>query len=233
MWRYYIIDDEQDAVDALKAMLEKKFSDQVVCCGWNIKALSAIEEVIDLKPDILFLDVEMPEMSGLELLKKLPSQSFQVIFTTAHERYALPAIKAAAADYLLKPLSVQDMREALERCEKAILKKQPAMRTISINTGKQLLLLPSADIIRVEGNNNYSDFYFTNRPKLTVPKTLKDFEEQLKGHGFFRIHQSHLINLDHVFSVQTGTDKVLMKNNDLVEISRRKKAEFLQQVRDR
>ena len=106
MWRFYITDDEQDAIDALLAMLQKKFGDRVTCCGSSNKASQAVKEIIELRPDILFLDVEMPEMTGLELLKQIPSKSFQVIFTTAHERYALPAIKAAAADYLLKPVSV-------------------------------------------------------------------------------------------------------------------------------
>ncbi|RYD74578.1 MAG: response regulator transcription factor [Sphingobacteriales bacterium] len=234
MWKYYIVDDEQDAIDALDAMLQKKFTERVTFSGSNNKASRAIEEIIALQPDIVFLDVEMPEMTGLELLKQIPSKNFQVIFTTAHERYALPAIKAAAADYLLKPLSIQDMEAALDRCDKALAKTNPSIpAALTINTGNQLIVLQTADIIRIEGNNNYSDFYCINRPKFTVSKTLKEFEKQLMFNGFFRIHQSHLINLAHVSSVLHGADKVLLNNNHSVEISRRKKQEFLQQLRSR
>ena len=232
MWRYFIVDDEQDAIDALLAMLQKKFGDRVVCCGSENKASRAMQAIISLKPDILFLDVEMPEMSGLELLQLIPAKTFQVIFTTAHERYALPAIKAAAADYLLKPISVADMQLALDRCETALQQRtqlQPS--AISVNTGNQLLLLPTDDIIRIEGNNNYSDFYCFSRPKLTVSKTLKEFEKQLIHAGFYRVHQSHLINLKHITSVIPGSDKVMMKNNHVVEISRRKKQDFLQKIK--
>src|SRR5438552_3581821 len=102
MLNCYIIDDEQNAVDALTAMLNKKFAQQVKICGSNTRASVAIDEIENLHPDIVFLDVEMPEMTGLELLKHFPERSFYVIFTTAHEKYALPALKAAATDYLVK-----------------------------------------------------------------------------------------------------------------------------------
>ena len=231
MWRFYITDDEQDAIDALLAMLQKKFGDRVTCCGSSIKASQAVKEIIELRPDILFLDVEMPEMTGLELLKQIPSKSFQVIFTTAHERYALPAIKAAAADYLLKPVSVADMQLALDRCDAVLKQQEQKQATITVNTGNQLLLLSTDDIIRIEGNNNYSDFYCFSRPKLTVSKTLKEFEKQLGAAGFYRVHQSHLVNLKHIIGVMQGSDKVLLKNEHVVEISRRKKQEFLQKIK--
>ena len=235
MLTYYIVDDEQHAVDALKAMLQKKFGNQVKNVGNNIKASRAIEEIEQANPDILFLDVEMPEMNGLDLLKHFPARKFQVIFTTAHEKYALPALKAAAADYLVKPLSPQDVYEALKKCEDR--KKQelavpnPGDTKISIMSGQQLLLVSPADIIRVEGNNNYSHFFFINRPKVIVSKTLKEFEEQLQPYGFFRLHQSHLINLFYIVSVKIGEDIVLMEQGHEVEISRRKKAAFLQVIK--
>src|SRR5687767_13528775 len=116
MLRCYIIDDEQHAVDALVAMLGKKFSGQVEIAGTSTKASIAIDEIEELKPDLLFLDVEMPEMNGLELLKHFPERKFRVIFTTAHEKYALPALKAAATDYLVKPLSPQDVFDAIQKC---------------------------------------------------------------------------------------------------------------------
>jgi len=232
----YIIDDEQNAVDALAAMLKKKFAQQVKIAGSNTRASVAIEEIEDLQPDIVFLDVEMPEMTGLALLKHFPERNFHVIFTTAHEKYALPALKAAATDYLVKPLSPQDVYDALQKClDKKATKEtanQAASNKISLATAHELLLINIEDIIRVEASNNYSHFYFINHPKVIVSKTLKEFEEQLTRHNFFRVHQSHLINLKHVEAVQSNDgDHVLLIQGHKVELSRRKKAEFLQKLR--
>lgn len=232
----YILDDEQNAVDALTAMLNKKFALQVKLCGSTTRASVAIDEIEQLQPDIVFLDVEMPEMTGLELLKHFPERSFHVIFTTAHEKYALPALKAAATDYLVKPLSPQDVYDAIQKClDKKAAKDnthQATANKISLATAHELLLINIEDIIRIEANNNYSHFYFVNRPKVIVSKTLKEFEEQLAAHNFFRVHQSHLVNLAFVEAVQSGDgDHVLLKQGHKVEISRRKKAEFLQKLR--
>src|SRR5688500_10947407 len=235
MLKCYIIDDEQHAVDALVAMLRKKFSQQVEIAGSTIKASAAIEEIEDLQPDVVFLDVEMPEMNGLDLLKHFPDRKFHLIFTTAHEKYALPALKAAATDYLVKPLSPQDVFDALQKCMQRNVpdeSKSQAGHRITLPTSNEILLINTDDIIRIEASNNYSHFYFTNRPKLIISKTLKDFEDQLVNYNFFRIHQSHLINLLHVASVQTlDGGYVVMKQGDKVEISRRRKAEFMQKLK--
>ncbi len=232
----YILDDEQNAVDGLKAMLQKKFTDQIKVCGSHIKASVAIEEIETLKPDILFIDVEMPEMNGLELLKHFPERNFEVIFTTAHEKYALPALKAAATDYLVKPLSPQDVFEALQKCK--VRRKNTSgiagltSPKITLASSNEILLVNISDIIRVEANNNYSHFHFTNRSKLIVSKTLKEFDEQLTPHNFFRVHQSHLVNLNFVEAYQNNNgDYALLKNGHKVEISRRKKSEFLQTIK--
>ncbi|MEO6254672.1 MAG: LytTR family DNA-binding domain-containing protein [Ferruginibacter sp.] len=236
MLKCYIIDDEQNAVDALAAMLNKKFVQQVRVCGSNIKASIAIEEIEELQPDVVFLDVEMPEMNGLELLKHFPQRNFHVIFTTAHEKYALQALKAAATDYLVKPLSPQDVYDALKKClDKGAtkdLQNQPGVHKISLASSNELLFVNTDDIIRVEAQNNYSHFYFVNRPKIIVSKTLKEFDDQLTPHNFYRVHQSHLINLNYVEAVQSSDgDYVLLQQGHKVEISRRKKPEFLQRIK--
>lgn len=233
MLKCYILDDEQNAVDALAAMLKKKFAGQAEVCGSHIKASAAIDEIEELQPDVLFLDVEMPEMTGLDVLKHFPARKFQVIFTTAHEKYALPAIKAEAADYLVKPLSPQDVFDAIQKCMNkktgAASANNSAPGRITITTSQELLLINTDDIIRIEASNNYSHFYFTNRPKVIVSKTLKEFNDQLADMNFFRVHQSHLINLKHVVSVHSDDgDYVILTANNRVEISRRNKADFLQ-----
>jgi two-component system, LytTR family, response regulator len=236
MLKCYIVDDEQNSVDALAAMLKKKFVQQVILCGSNIKASKAIEEIEELEPDVLFLDVEMPEMTGLELLKHFPERNFHVIFTTAHEKYALPALKAAATDYLVKPLSPQEVYDALQKCAEGKATKDSTANMvshkISLHTSHEILLIDVADIVHIEANNNYSHFYFTNRSKVIVSKTLKEFEEQLTLHNFFRIHQSHLVNLKFVEAIKSDDgDYALLKYGHRVEISRRKKAEFMQKIK--
>jgi two-component system LytT family response regulator len=236
MLKCYIVDDEQNSLDALAAMLKKKFVQQVVICGSNISASQAIEEIEMLQPDVLFLDVEMPEMTGLELLKHFPERNFHVIFTTAHEKYALPALKAAATDYLVKPLSPQDVFDALQKCieRKLVKEENKAALSYKINlaTTYEMLLVSVNDIVRIEANNNYSHFYFANRPKVIVSKTLKEFEEQLAAYNFYRVHQSHLINMQYIESVKSNDgDYVLLQYGHRVEISRRKKTDFLQRLK--
>lgn len=237
MLKCFILDDEQQAVDALAAMLKKKFPAQVEVVGMQTDPFKAITEIESTNPDILFLDVEMPVLSGLEFLKHFPIRNFQVIYTTAHEKYALPALKAAATDYLLKPISPQDVHDAIQKCmsihHEHIGKKIETTTTkITLPSMQELVIVDISSIIRVEANNNYSHFYFLDRPKLIVSKTLKEFEVQLLPHHFYRVHQSHLVNLAHIDSILTqGGDYALMKKGDKVEISRRKKTALLQALK--
>ncbi|MEO6611057.1 MAG: LytTR family DNA-binding domain-containing protein [Chitinophagaceae bacterium] len=239
MLKCYIIDDEQQAVDALSALLKKKFQGMVQLVGSQTHAEHAIAEIELLAPDILFLDIEMPVLSGLEFLKHFPNRRFQVIYTTAHEKYALPALKAAAIDYLLKPLSPQDVHDAIQKCIRfhhtiSQEKIEPSPARITLPSSKELAVVDIQSIIRVEANNNYSHFYFLDRPKLIVSKTLKEFEELLIPHHFFRVHQSHLVNLAHLDSIQTQNgDYAILKKGHRVEISRRKKPELLEQLKNR
>lgn len=234
MLKCYILDDEQNAVDALAALLKKKFAERTTVCGSNTDANTAIEEIETLQPDILFLDVEMPAMTGLDVLKHFPERNFDVIFTTAHEKYALPALKASAKDYLVKPLSPQDVFDALQKCSGKKTQAAISKNKISLPTAQELVLIDADDIIRVEANNNYSHFYFTNRSKLIVSRTLKEFEDLLLSYNFYRIHQSHLINLKHIVSVNSSDgDYVILHGGHRVEISRRKKADFIQLLKKR
>ncbi len=236
MLHCYILDDEQNAVDALTAMLSKKFAQQVTICGSNIKATAALEEMEALQPDVLFLDVEMPEMNGLTFLKHFPQKNFHVIFTTAHEKYALPALKVAATDYLVKPLSPQEVYDALQKCTHKKIVNEIVINNINakinLHTANEILVVDIADIVHVEANNNYSHFYFANRQKVIVCKTLKEFDNKLIPYNFYRIHQSHLINLKYLDAVNIKEeDYALMKNGHKLEISRRRKADFLMYIK--
>src|SRR5687768_7586470 len=159
MLRCYILDDEQHAVDALTALLKKKFAEQVIVTGSNIDPSAAIDEIDALQPDVLFLDVEMPGMNGIEVVRHFPQRKFNIIFTTAHERYALPALKAAATDYLVKPLSPQDVYDALQKCMQpntaATETKSTAAHRITLSTASEILVVATDEIIRIEADNNY------------------------------------------------------------------------------
>lgn len=233
MLKVYILDDEQNAVDGLRAMLQKKFEQRVHIVGFNTHPLKAIEELEKMEVDILFLDVEMPIMNGTEVLRHFPTKPFHVIFTTAHEKYAIPAIKLKVVDYLLKPLSPMDVQEAIDRVEEQMKLQITAVESkITLSVQGSMHIIPIADIIRIEADSNYSIFYIKDKARLMVSKTLKDFEVQLSAHSFFRIHQSHLINLQYVSGIQRSDgDFVIMVNGDKVELSRRKKAEFLSLIK--
>ena len=186
----------------------------------------------------------MPPGNGFEVLEQIEDKNFEVIFTTAFDQYAIKAIKFSALDFLLKPFGVDDLRDALMRYDEKILKDKsqkqfevllynlknvsdPAKK-IALPTLNGFNIVSLSEIIRCQADNNYTDFYFTNKPKSVISKPLKDFDELLEDHQFFRVHQSHLINLHHVQNYTKGEGgTVKMSDGSEIEVSRRKKDEFL------
>ncbi|WP_295122486.1 LytTR family DNA-binding domain-containing protein [uncultured Chitinophaga sp.] len=245
-----IIDDEQHCVDALKTMLQKKFPHVTVLGG-----ASSVEEgkglIDELRPDLVFLDVEMPYQNGFELLKLFDKVDFDVIFTTAYEQYALKAIKFNALDYLLKPFGISDLQDALQKFTnrrngkaadgsvaapiEMFLQNMKTMqhsnKKIALPTLNGLVFMPVQSIVRCESTGNYTKIFFTDRKQLLVSKPLKEFEELLSDIDFFRIHNSHLINLQQMDSyIQGEGGFALMSDGTQVEVSRRRKAEFLKKA---
>lgn len=243
-----IVDDEQHCIDALKTMLQKKCPEVTVLAGVN--SVQDAKQVIDeLHPDLVFLDVEMPHQNGFELLKLYDKVNFDVIFTTAYEQYALKAIKFNALDYLLKPFSVQDLQEALRKFHERRINKtdngmaplevflqnmktiQQTNKKIALPTINGLVFMPVQNIVRCESTGNYTRIFFTDRKQLLVSKPLKEFEELLTDVDFFRVHNSHLINLQQMESyIQGEGGFALMSDGTQVEVSRRRKAEFLKKA---
>ena len=246
MLRCLIVDDERSCVDTLQAMLQKKFSTQVQIVAGTTQPLEAAELIALHKPDVVFLDVEMPRMSGVELLRTIPHIDFQVVFTTAHQHYAIQAIKLNALDYLLKPISISELSATIKKCiahsatqdtsliNTFLQQLKPAVtaaRRIAIASNDTTQFVPVNEIIRVESQSNYSTVYFISRTKLLVAKTLKEFEDQLIPFDFLRVHHSHLINLEHVIGYKNQDGGyVIMHGNDAIEISRRKKQEVMQRL---
>ncbi len=244
MLRTIIVDDELACIETLQLMLQKKFIDVVDVIAISSKPSEAIKIIEKEKPDILFLDIEMPEMTGIELLQKLDNPNFQVIFTTAHQQYAIQAIKLNALDYLTKPISLDELSLAVNKCVKKHQEndtnlinnflhqlKNNAIKKIALPTGTTTIFVPINEIVRIESASNYSIIHFINRPKLTITKTLKDLEEQLTIHNFMRVHHSHLVNMEHVVGYKNqDSGYLIVFGNDIVEISRRKKQEVMQRL---
>lgn len=231
-----IIDDEQAGIDTLRAIIGQKFADRLCIVGTATSGQTGKALIDETSPDIVFLDVEMPGFTGMQLLAEFETRNFSVVFTTAHPEYALQAIKSEAVDYLLKPISLQELNMAVEKCERRMVLLQGSAtdgdKKISLPTGKGSVLAERDEIIRLESDNNYTTVYFTNRPKLVIARTLKIFDEQLSDKGFYRIHQSHLVNIKHVRSHINGdTSYAVLSNGEKVEIARRRKQEFLQAIR--
>ncbi len=245
MQKAIIIDDEAKGRLALKEKLKQ------YCPGIDVIAEAAngkegIEVIEKLHPNIIFLDIEMPVMNGFEMLNNISDQNFHIIFTTAYDQYAIKAIKYAAFDYLLKPIDIEELKTAISRtmaCETDQTKKQiellkqnnlhpkKQLNKLAVPTLDGLLFYEINDIIHLEANSNYTQIYFNNQSKILASKTLKDFEELLPEEKFFRVHHSHLINLNYIKKYIRGDGgQIELQNGTYVDVSRRKKEEFLKAI---
>ena len=223
--RTIIVDDEEHCINSLNSLIQQYFSHNILveaCCTTVIEAVAAIKH---FKPQLLFLDVQINDETGFDLLQQLPQASFDVIFTTAYDKYAVQAFKCSAIDYLLKPVTKDDLQQAVEKLAHKITLAETAMRLqtlfhnlanpkpiakrICVPVASGLVFLQVSDIIHCESNINYTTLYLTDKKKLVVSKTLKEFEEMLTGYRFFRVHNSHMVNLDYI-KVITKAKAVLL-----------------------
>ncbi|MBA4166973.1 MAG: response regulator transcription factor, partial [Chitinophagaceae bacterium] len=195
------------------------------------------------KPDVLFLDIEMPRMNGFRMLEEVGELDFDIIFTTAYNHYAVDAIRVSAFDYLLKPVSIKDLQDAvvrlikhrhgqtrdrLEVLRQSLLENKHQDEKIAIPTAEGLEFIIIKNIIHIESSSNYCKLFFLAGKPLLVTKLLKEFEDLLMPYQFFRVHNSHLINLKYIQKYIRGEGgQVLMQNGDVIGVSRRKKEEFL------
>ena len=235
-----IIDDEQNNILNLQLLLQKHCSDvEILATAMNANEGEII--IKQHKPDIVFLDIQMPGRNGFQLLKALSKLDFEVIFVTAYDQYGIQAVKFAALDYLLKPIKTEELQAAVNKAEeKSLAKKQNAqlqnlIHILKHNSSKeeQRIALPSAketrfvktgSIIRCESLNNYTTFYIDSDEKVLVSKPIYEYEELLKEYGFIRCHQSHLINKKFVKSwMKKDGDYLLLEDGTQVPVSRQKK----------
>lgn len=244
--RTIIIEDTDAARNILTAYIKKLCPNlELIDVAKNVK--EGLELIKKVKPQLVFLDVEMPDGTGFELLKSLPSIDFKVIFTTAHERYALQAIKFSALDYLLKPIDPEELVEAVAKAKasteeensglkiKTLLQNieatQNAPKTLVVKDKYGIQLVNIEDIIRLEAMGNYTQFHIKNQSSILVSKTLKEYETMLPVKHFFRSHYSHLVNLDYLLRYDHREGNVLMlKDGSEVPLATRKKALLLERI---
>lgn len=240
MKKAIVIDDENRTRDLISKMINS-FGLGIEAIPAGESVASGIKAIEEHHPDIVFLDIQMPDGTGFDLLKAIPNKDFEVIFITAHEEFAIKAIKFSALDYILKPVDSDELRRAVERALESIgtkkeesqydalqLNIQPNQkRRLVLKTQESVHVIELDNIIRCEADRNYTSFYLTGGKKILVSKTLKDYETLLAGHNFLRVQQSHLINLDFVARYDKGNGgSVVMKDDSEVPLSPAKRDVF-------
>ena len=240
-----LVDDEFSSLQNLQQKLTKFCPDSKVVATAQ-KPEDAILLIRHHKPDVIFLDIEMPRMNGFRMIDELGQYDFEIVFTTAYNHYAVDAIRISAFDYLTKPIAIKDLQKTVERLalrtQMHTKEKMEAFRTslsspksqeekMAIPTNDGLEFIPIKEIVHIESSSNYSRIYLVDGKKILVTKLLGDFEEMLKSYHFFRVHNSHLINLSYIKKYVRGEGgQVLMQNGQVIDISRRKKEEFLKLI---
>lgn len=246
MFKAIIVDDELHCIDRLTNLLSMHCNESVELCGSFQTIEDGTAGISHLQPDVLFLDVELKGRTGFDLLNNIPQKNFEVIFTTAHDKYAVQAFRFSAIDYLLKPIDPDDLKQAISRLQKSTsdemmrkfdtlffnIKNIPAdQKRIIVPTMQGFEFLQIGDIIRLESSINYTSIFLKDKSKIVVAKTLKEFEELLLEYDFYRVHNSHLINLHFIKSYKKGKGGiVVMSDHSEIEVSTRRKEEFLKRL---
>ncbi|MFZ4464354.1 MAG: LytR/AlgR family response regulator transcription factor [Bacteroidales bacterium] len=243
MIKAIIVDDEPHFRENLRTIMNLQATDiEIVAEAGSVA--EAVRLVTQHKPQLLFLDVHLPDGLGFDILKQLGSSNYKVIFTTAHDNYAITAFRFNAIDYLLKPVDPEMLIEALSRVrEQPLLNSglderlqdvlsKPSERTkISLPTLEGITMLNIQDIIRCESDGSYTSFFTTKGRRIVVSRSIKEYDELLSPYRFFRVHQSHLVNLQYVeqfLKVDGGT--LIMSDGSQIEVSRRRKDQLLQLI---
>ena len=235
MIKALVIDDEQNGRNTLIGMLNSHCP-EIEVIGQANSVKTGVELVNELQPNLIFLDIEMPDGTGFDLLSQLNSLDLEVVFVTAFEKYAVRAFQFSAIDYILKPINPALLKTAVEKAKKAksvdelrlkidaLLGNSEKLEKIVLPTAEGTYIVKIENIIRCLADNNYTIFYLNDGNNITVSKTLKEYSETLENHNFFRTHQSHLINLEYVERfVNTDGGYLVMKGGDQVVVSRRRK----------
>jgi two-component system, LytTR family, response regulator len=240
-----LVDDELNSLQNLQFKI-REYCPSIRVVDQTQNPEEAIRMIQQHKPDVIFLDIEMPRMSGFKMLEQIAEVDFEVIFITAYNHYAINAIRISAFDYLVKPVAIEDLQQTVDRLgnfsvkktrERAKLLKQNLANPksqedhIAIPTNDGLEFIQIKQIIRIESSSNYSKLILQNGQQLLVTRQLKDFEELLQDYRFYRVHHSHLVNLNFIAKYIRGDGgQISMRNGDMIDVSRRKKEVFLKLI---
>lgn len=213
--RAILIDDEISNLENLRTLLEKHCP-QVTIMATAQSVSAAVDAIEKFLPDLVFLDIQMGEQTGFDVLKLLPRRNFEVIFVTAYDQYGIQAVKFAALDYLLKPIDIEELINAVNKAEyklatqiqtsqldfllQQLKKPDTHVSTIAIQMQSETRYVTLSEIIRCEADNTYTYFFLANSEKILVSKSLKEYADLLRPNGFLRTHQSHLVNPKYVKS---------------------------------
>ncbi len=242
-----IIDDEQHCINNLESLLAEYCSDAVELKGSFQSVKEGIHAIELLQPELVFLDVRIKAQTGFDLLKQLPGINFEIIFTTAHDKYAVQAFRFSAIDYLLKPVNANELVTAVDKLKNKFSKADVNEKFNALfhnlnaikNTSKKICLpvltgfvfVTVDDIIRCESSINYTTIFTIDKKKLLVSRTLKEIEKLLIDCNFFRVHHSHLINLNRIKNYNKGRGGfAIMEDGSDVEVSTRKKDDFIKRI---
>lgn len=241
-----IIDDEKNNREHLNKLLSK-YCNSINVVGMASNATDGLALIDQTKPQLVFLDIQMPGANGFDLLSSIEERNFEVIFVTAYDQYAIKAIRFCAFDYLLKPINTLELQHACNRVLDKILKnkqqsqeqietlktnKQNQHKRIALPSAERLLFVDTSDIIRCQSESNYTQVYLRSGQKQLVSRTLKEFEDLLADEGFIRVHQSHLVNFTEIQSYEKAEGGyLLLKDGTQVSISRMRRETVLEALR--
>ncbi|NLV19252.1 MAG: response regulator transcription factor [Bacteroidetes bacterium] len=245
MMKAVIVDDELSIHNSIRNILNLKYSDiDLAASAESVK--EGVESIIRYKPDLVFLDIEMPDGTGFDLIDRLTPTDFKTIFITAHQEYALDAIKVSALDFILKPFTTEDLCAAIDKAAgilnieeeqlklKALLeniKNRKSLRRIVLNTADNLHIIELKNIVRAEADSNYTRFILTDGNTIMVSRTIKEFDGLLSNSGMIRVHQSHLVNISHVDRfVKRDGGYLVLKDNSKIPVSQNMRKQVIHEI---
>jgi two-component system LytT family response regulator len=244
MIKAVIIDDEKNNIEIIIGIIEK-LQLRVTIVGVATNADDGLETILATDPDLLFLDIQMPGKSGFDLLRALPHYQFEVIFVTAFDQYGIQAVKFSAIDYLLKPVSPDELTAAIDKVTAKLNKKKENLQLenlmelirdkdakkdhkLALASTKEIRFVHTVDIIRCESSNAYTEFFLVDGKSIVVSKPIFEYEELLTSYDFIRCHQSHLVNKKFIKSlIKEDSGYLLLEDNIRIPVSRSKKENVL------
>lgn len=244
MIKAVIVDDEPKAIQSLSWELSH-FSEEIEIINTFTYPEDALEYLNQHTPDCLFLDIQMPTMDGFQFLEKLSNKNFPVVITTAYNEFAIKALKHEAIDYLLKPIDSDDLEETIKKIKKynsknftsskieeafTLFNAKYQQKKITINTDGKLIFLNVDDILFVESDGNYSTIVTNDGQKILITKKLKEVNDILPEHYFFRIHNSYIINLNKIKEFMKSEGYVILESNHKIPVARQRKSDFLEKL---